>query len=76
MAAGPSRSPLPHVLLAIYVVVCLVALNWPDMPGLSDGIEPRLFGLPFAFGWTVLWVVLTFVVLVLYNAAIERQEHE
>ena len=62
---------LPHVLYALYVLVCLAALVWPVYAWVAgDRIEPRVFGLPFAFAWNVLWVCLSFAALLAYDRVV------
>jgi len=60
---------LPHVLLGLYVAVCLVALVVPDVFGAGSRIEPYVLGLPFAFFWYAAWATLTFVALTFYHRA-------
>ena len=69
------RSPgsrTPHVLLAVYVGLCLLALVWPGYTYLGARVEPRVLGIPFAFAWTIGWVIATFVVMILYHRATSR----
>ena len=68
-ALAEARSPLPHVLLAIYLLVTLLAFTWPVYDMLGNRVEPVVFGLPFTFAWNVGWVLSTFVVLCLYHRA-------
>jgi hypothetical protein len=67
-------SRLPRILLAAYLITCLLALIWPGYPLFGAKVEPRLLGLPFAFIWTIGWVVATFVVLVLFHRSVERED--
>jgi hypothetical protein len=57
-----------NALFAIYVVVCLAALTWPAYERFGNTIEPTVLGLPFSFAWVIGWVLLTFVVLIVYDA--------
>lgn len=58
---------LPHVLLAVYSVVCLAALTWPGYALFGNRIEPYVLGLPFSLAWNVGWIVVTFVVLAIFH---------
>jgi hypothetical protein len=54
-------------LLAVYALVCLLALIWPGYAILGNHEQPYVLGLPPSFAWNVGWVSLTFVVLVTYH---------
>ena len=56
------RAPL-RAFLTVSVLSGL-ALVWPVYP-LSVDLTPYVFGLPFSFAWTVGWLVVMFVALVL-----------
>ncbi len=73
MSVRPSGSRLPYVLLGIYIAVCLFAVTWPGYAWFGARVEPRIFGLPFAFAWTIGWVLATFVVLVLFHRSVSRR---
>lgn len=64
-------SRLPHVLFALFVCLCLAALVWPVYSWAGERIEPRIFGLPFAFTWNILWVALSFLALFTYDRVME-----
>ena len=49
-------------------------MTWPGYALFGNSIEPYVFGLPWSLVWVVGWVLATFVVLVLYHAASERNE--
>ncbi len=63
----------PHVLLAIYAILCFLASVWPGYALLGARLEPRVLGLPFAFAWVIGWVLSTFVVMILYHRAVGRK---
>ena len=65
---------LRHVLLAIYVLLCLGAMTWPGYAWYGNSIEPYVLGLPFSLAWIMGWVMLTFFVLVAYNATDEEKD--
>jgi hypothetical protein len=46
------------VLAGAFVVLMAVAVTWPGAVPAAR-IEPRVLGLPFAFAWPALWVVLS-----------------
>jgi len=56
-----------HLGLSIYLAVCLAALIWPVHALLGARIEPFVLGLPFSLAWNAGWVVLTFLVLLVYD---------
>jgi len=60
------------VAFAIYCALALAALIWPVYAWAGARIEPRILGLPFSMGWVVLWIVLTFGVLIVYELLGER----
>jgi hypothetical protein len=62
-----------HVALAVYLTVCLAALIWPLHLHLGARIEPYVLGLPFSLAWNAGWVLLTFVVLVVFDHAQGRR---
>lgn len=57
----------PHVAFACYLGVCALALVWPGYALVGDRIEPFVLGLPFAFAWTVGWVLASFLGLLVYH---------
>jgi len=64
-----STGRLPHVLLGIYVALCLLALTWPGGVWAGSRVEPFVLGLPFSFAWYAGWSVATFLVLAVYHRA-------
>lgn len=74
MTPRPPGNRRAHVLFGIYVVVCLAALIWPGYPLLGARVEPRILGLPFAFAYTIGWILATFTALVLFHRAVSREE--
>jgi hypothetical protein len=65
----PSRT-IFHVAYGGYVLLCLGALIWPLYAWAGARIEPRVFGLPFAFAWNLFWVLASFTALYLYDRAL------
>jgi TRAP-type C4-dicarboxylate transport system permease small subunit len=59
-------------LFALHCAATLIALVWPVYAWAGARIEPRLLGLPFSMAWIVLWILLTFAALVLYELLGER----
>ncbi len=74
MGPSPSKSRLPHVLFGVYLAVCLVCLVWPVYAWAGDRVEPRFFGLPFAFAWHIGWIVLTLIVLFVYDRCVGSRD--
>jgi TRAP-type C4-dicarboxylate transport system permease small subunit len=70
--AARQRSRALDVAFGAYCLVALAALTWPVYAWAGARIEPRIVGLPFSMGWVILWIVLTFAVLVAYEALGER----
>ncbi len=56
-----------HVLLGLYVVLCLGSQTWPGYAWFGARIEPRILGAPFSLVWVIGWVLATFLVLVVYD---------
>ena len=66
---------LRHRLLGAYFVVCTAALIWPGYAWLGNRIEPRLLGLPLSFAYNIVWVVLSFVVMVVFHLSGPDERH-
>ena len=62
-------------LTKAYVVVFAVAVTWPGMT-LVNRIDPMILGLPFNLAWVAGWVVIGFVLLVLLDRAVTREEDQ
>ena len=62
-----------NIGLAIYSVVCLLAICWPGYAMFGNSIEPFVLGVPFSLAWVVGWVLLTFLVLLVYHGTGERE---
>ncbi|MEM7305264.1 MAG: DUF3311 domain-containing protein [Planctomycetota bacterium] len=60
------------VLLGIYLFVCAACLVWPGFAWFAAREEPFVLGLPFAFAWSVGWVIATFLALCAYHVARSR----
>jgi TRAP-type C4-dicarboxylate transport system permease small subunit len=74
-APGAPRAPRRRwldLLFALHCAITLIALVWPAYAWAGGRIEPRIAGLPFSMGWVVLWILLTFAALVLYELLGER----
>jgi hypothetical protein len=52
----------------LFFLLFVAAVTWPGM-ALGNRILPLVLGLPFSMVWIASWVVLSFVVLVLLDAA-------
>ncbi len=64
---------LRHALFILYVVACVSALTWPGYAIFGNSIEPYVFGVPFSLAWNVIWVVMTFLVLIAYYVTGRRE---
>jgi hypothetical protein len=53
--------------LLIYFLCCGAALIWPGYPWAAAQAPTLVCGVPFALFWNVLWVVLTFIAVLLYH---------
>jgi hypothetical protein len=60
-------------LFVAWLIIATVVLVWPGILPFNR-IEPRIFGLPFVIVWVALWVVLGFVVLLIVDRAVSRDE--
>ena len=65
---------LRDALFLLYVALCLGAMVWPGYAWFGNRIEPYVLGVPFSLFWIVLWVLLSFVALVLYQASGKHPE--
>ena len=65
-----------HAGFGLYCAVTLAAVTWPIYPALGNRVRPLVLGLPFSLAWIVGWVVLTFVVLALYERAAQRDPED
>jgi sterol desaturase/sphingolipid hydroxylase (fatty acid hydroxylase superfamily) len=63
----PPQRRLANLLLSLYVIVCLVALLAPQIFGPAAGSRPFVLGMPFCLIWSVLWVLATFLALLVYD---------
>ncbi len=61
-----------HIAMAIYALVCIAAITWPGYPYFADRTRPMILGLPFVFAWNIAWVLLSFIVIALYDRVLER----
>ncbi len=60
-----------HRLVIAFFVLYLVAVTWPLAMWVSDPL-PLIFGLPLPLAWSILWIVLGFVVLLVLDWFTER----
>jgi hypothetical protein len=63
----------------IYITVVTVALLMLIYPifSIANRVTPLVFGLPFAFFWVILWIVITFaIVLFLFRIDPDKYEQE
>ena len=58
-----------------YVILFAIAVTWPGMVPFNR-VEPFVLGLPFNLVWVACWVVLGFVLLVLLDRAVTREEDQ
>ena len=63
---SPSHRKATWWLLA-YFLCCAAALTWPGYSWAASCVQGLVLGLPFALFWNVLWVLLTFVAVLLYH---------
>lgn len=49
-----------------FFLLFTVAMTWPGLIPFNR-VEPMVLGLPFTMAWIALWVVLSFVVLILVD---------
>ena len=55
-------------MLVVFFAVYAIVLTYPGaLP--FNRIRPFIFGLPFAFAWVLLWVVLAFFVFAILDRA-------
>ena len=57
----------------VFLLLFVVAVTWPGMTPFNT-IEPLVLGLPFSMAWIAIWVVLSFVVLVILDRVEESGE--
>ena len=50
----------------LFLVLFAIAVTWPGMVPFNR-IHPLILGLPFSMAWIALWVVLSFLVLLLVD---------
>lgn len=62
---------LLHRLVIAFFVLYLVAVTWPLAMWVSDPL-PLILGLPLPLAWSILWIVLSFVVLIVLDWFKER----
>lgn len=58
-------------LAFIFFLLFTAAVTWPGMIPFNR-IEPTVLGLPFSMAWIALWIILSFVVLLLVDRVEER----
>ena len=62
-----SRGWVP-LAAGLFFLLFAFAVTWPGMVPFNR-IHPLILGLPFSMVWIALWVVLSFVILVLVDRA-------
>ena len=67
MAMTARRPRAADLLAAIGFTAVAAALVWPGPWLLAGRIEPRVFGLPLAWAWSIGWLVVAFGVLLLHD---------
>lgn len=60
-------------LTALFFVVYLLAVTWP-VALLVAAAEPLILGLPLPLFWAVLWIVMSFAMLLWLDHAEQGQE--
>ena len=56
-----------HPAMIVYFLVCVLALIWPGAT-IANRIDPMIMGLPFFIFWTLVWLFMCFIGLVIcYN---------
>jgi hypothetical protein len=50
----------------LFLILFAIAVTWPGMVPFNR-IHPLILGLPFSMAWIALWVVLSFLVLLLVD---------
>jgi len=58
-------------LACLFFLLFTAAVTWPGMIPFNR-IEPTVLGLPFSMAWIALWIILSFVVLLLVDRVEER----
>jgi hypothetical protein len=64
-----------RVLFVVFFIAYTVLLTYPGLLWFNR-IRPFVFGLPFTMAWIALWIVLGFIVFLITNAAVERENAE
>jgi hypothetical protein len=71
---APARSVWPHVALAAFVALAIVALVWPGYAWVSERFGGlRVLGLPFCMAWVAGWALASFAALGAYMLLTERE---
>ena len=58
---------LRNKLFAGYFALAAIGLVWPGFAFIGNRVEPYILGLPLSLAWNVGWVLLTFVVLCVFE---------
>lgn len=68
---------LPRIrrLTGLFFVVYLLAVTWP-VALLVAAAEPLILSLPLPLFWVVMWIVLSFAMLLWLDHAEQRQERD
>ena len=59
----------------LFLVLFAVAVTWPGMVPFNR-IHPLIWGLPFSMAWIALWVILSFLVLLIVDWAEGRERRD
>jgi len=65
------KQPLLHRVVIAFFVLYFVAVTWPLAMWVSDPL-PLVFGFPLPLAWSILWILLGFVVLLILDWFQER----
>lgn len=65
----------PHCLFGLYVLAALFALVWPVLSWVGAEPGPLILGLPPTLAWHVLWILLAFIALFLYDRAVHPRRN-
>ncbi|GEM_PF-1789788 len=59
-----------HCYFALYIACALAAVVWPVLAWVGATETPLILGMPPALAWHVLWILIAFTALLLYDRAV------